>query len=113
MDIREYNLKLGTYKEANALFAAMGAGDLKKVRRIVTKNPKILKWYTSWPTLLHHAAEISTVPVVKYLLSLGFDVNENPYKKEGHVVTPIIFAAQRRRLNPGTEAMVKFLVKQG
>src|SRR5215208_3043509 len=111
MSLLDDNLKLATLEQSSALFNAMRAGDLETFRSIISKNPKVLQWHTNWPTILHHAADVSTVPVVEYLLSLGFDVNENPEAKEGLEYTPLWYAAGRKMdpvARPQTEAMVRF-----
>jgi hypothetical protein len=116
MRLIDENLKLATLEESSALFNAMRAGDLETFRKLINKNPKLLQWHTNWPTILHHAADVSTVPVVKYLLSLGFDVNENPEAKEGLLYTPLWYACARSTdpvARAQTEAMVRFLVEQG
>src|SRR5437764_157174 len=59
-------------EEQDQLWKAIQKGDLEKVRQMVTKNPGLLKW----PTILQHAAGVSTVPVAEYLLSLSPNLDE-------------------------------------
>jgi hypothetical protein len=120
MSILEENQKLASLGESSAFFNAMRAGDLETFRNIATKNPKILQWQTHYPTILHYAADCSSVPVVEYLLSLGFDVNSNPHAEPGAKptalsnaqFTPLYYAAGRTDLT-NREAMVHFLVERG
>jgi hypothetical protein len=108
----EENQKLASPEEASAFFDALRAGDLKTVRDIASRNPKILEWKSNYPSVLHRAAEESTVEIVEYLLSLGLDVNLNPEAERGFEVTPLCYAAAR--MNRGKrEAMVRFLVERG
>ena len=109
---REENQSLASPEEAAAFFDAMRAGDLKTVREMAIRNPKILEWKSNYPSVLHRAAEESTVEIVEYLLSLGFDVNSNPEGERGFEVTPLCYAAARMSRDK-REAMVRFLVERG
>jgi ankyrin repeat protein len=109
---REENQKLASPEEASEFFDALRAGDIKTVREIASKNPKILEWKSNYPSVLHRAAEESTVEIVEYLLSLGFDVNSNPEAERGFEVTPLCYAAARMNREK-REAMVRFLVERG
>src|SRR6185503_11828479 len=108
---REENQRLASPEEAAAFFDALRAGDLKTIREIINKNPKILEWQSNYPSILHRAAEESTVEIVEYLLSLGFDVNSNPEGERGFEVTPLCYAAARMSRDR-REAMVRFLVER-
>jgi hypothetical protein len=103
------NLKLATLDEASALFNAMRSGDLAAFREIVTKNPKVLQWATDWPSILHQAAGLTTVPIVDYILSLGFDINDN----KGTDHSPLYYAAERKTNPEEALAMVRFLIERG
>src|SRR3954468_9343743 len=108
----EENEKLASPEEARAFLDALLAGDLQTFREIATRNPKILQWqHPSYPTILHRAADCSTVPLVEYLLSLGYDVNARD-TVHNMDYTPLWYASKRMsRID--REAMVRFLIERG
>ena len=112
VSILEENQKLASLDDASAFFNALRAGDLETFRRMATSNPRILQWQNpNFPGILHQAAEGSTIPIVEYLLSLGYDVNARDVVHNLDY-TPLWFAA-RRMNRDSREAMVRFLIQRG
>lgn len=76
---------------------AMNAGDVEKVEALFTRKPRLLKHRPiaggSW---LHYACRFSTLSVVKYLIEIGFDVND---KAEMEGDGPICWAARANKID--------------
>ena len=84
---------------------ALTEGKLKTVEKFVKEDPKVVNEKIFGWSPLQMAANKGDIPIVKYLLSKGADIN---YVHPIAVHTAFILAA----LN-GQEEMVKFLAKSG
>ena len=94
-----------TQKMLKELYSSIANSNLKRVKKIIDKNPEILHVETPNGSWLHVASSRNNIEIVEYLVNSGIDIN-----KKGGVSNemPINLAASE-----GNIELVKYYIKKG
>lgn len=85
---------------------AIRQGDILNLQLLFARYPDAIKMVIPvWSSWLHYAAGNGSLDVVKYLVGVGFDINEKDHR-DGQM--PISYAASNDRAD-----VVKYLLDQG
>lgn len=68
--------KTGSRRKQTNIFTASGTGDLERVKELISESPELIRFKNyEGRTPLHAAASRGVVPIVKYLIDKGADIN--------------------------------------